>query len=151
MTTERFSLDSNVLVYAVDDRAEARHARALEILLLAARRDCVLTLQVLGEFFHAATRKGIVRRHEAAAQVRDLLAIFPIATADVEALRTAVEAAERGIFSYWDGLLIATAARAGCSYLLSENMQSGARFGGVTILDPFAGDELTGPVADLLR
>ena len=151
MTTERFSLDSNVLVYAVDGSAGLRHARALEILLLAARRDCVLTLQALGELYHVATRKRLATRQEAAAQVRDLLAIFPIASADVEALRTALEEAERGKLSYWDGLLIATAARAGCSHLLSEDMHDGARFGGMTILDPFVGDDLPGPVADLLR
>jgi predicted nucleic acid-binding protein len=70
----RFSLDSNVLIYAADGRAGLRHARALHVLILAARRDCLLTLQALGEFFHVSTRKRIVARHDAAAQVRDLLA-----------------------------------------------------------------------------
>jgi hypothetical protein len=53
--------------------------------------------------------------------------------------------------SFWDGLLIATAARAGCTFLLSEDMQDGARFGRVTILDPFVGEDLPQPVAELLR
>jgi predicted nucleic acid-binding protein len=147
----RFSIDSNVLVYAADGRAGPRHGRALNILVLAARRDCVLTLQALGEFCHAATRKRIVPRHDAAAQVRDLLAIFRTAAADVEAFRTALEGAERGPRSFWDGVLIATVARAGCDFLLSEDMQDGARFGRVTILDPFVGDELPQAVALLLR
>jgi predicted nucleic acid-binding protein len=119
--------------------------------VLAARRDCVLTLQALGEFFHAATRKSIVRRHDAAEQVRDLLAIFRIAAADGDALRAALEAAERGTSGLWDGVLLATVARAGCDILLSENMQDGTRFGGVTILNPFVGDELPERVAALLR
>jgi predicted nucleic acid-binding protein len=151
MTTERFSLDSNVLVYAADGRAGARHARALQIIVLAARQDCVLTLQALGEFFHATTRKRIAPRHDAAAQVRDLLAIFPTAAPDADALRTALDEAERGTRSFWEGLLIATAARAGCVFLLSEDMQDGARLGGVTVLDPFVGDELPEAVAQLLR
>jgi predicted nucleic acid-binding protein len=117
----------------------------------AARRDCVLTLQALGEFFHAATRKRIVPRHDAAAQLRDLLAIFRTAAADVEAFRAALEGAERGTRSFWDGVLIATIARAGCDFLLSEDMQDGSHFGGVTILDPFVGDDLPEAVAALLR
>ena len=117
----------------------------------AARRDCVLTLQALGEFFHASTRKRIVPHHDAAAQVRDLLAIFRTAAADVEAFRAALEGAERGTRSFWDGVLIATIARAGCDFLLSEDMQDGSHFGGVTILDPFVGDDLPEAVAALLR
>lgn len=147
----RFSLDSNVLVYAADGRAGARHARAIEIIVLAARRNCVLTLQALGEFFHVTTRKRIASREDAAAQVRDLLTIFPTVAADVEACKTALSGAEQGRHSFWDGLLIATAARAGCAFLLSEDMHDRGRFAGVTILDPFVGDELPQPVAELLR
>jgi predicted nucleic acid-binding protein len=147
----RFSLDANVLVYAADGCAGHRHARALHILVSAARRDCVLTLQALGEFFHTAARKRIAPRHDAAAQVRDLLAIFRTAAADVEAFRTPLEWAEHGTRSFWDGVLLATVARAGCDFLLSEDMQDGARFGGVIVLDPFVGDELPEAVAALLR
>jgi predicted nucleic acid-binding protein len=59
MTTERFSLDTNILVYAADLAAGERHERALEILDRAVRRDCVLTLQALAEFFHVTTRKQL--------------------------------------------------------------------------------------------
>jgi predicted nucleic acid-binding protein len=147
----RFSLDANVLVYAADARAGQRHTRALHILVSAARRDCVLTLQALGEFFHAATRKRIVPRRNAAEQVRDLLEIFRTVAADGAAFRAALDWAERGTRSFWDGVLIATLASAGCEVLLSEDMQGGVRFGGVTVLDPFVGDELPERVAALLR
>ena len=147
----RFSLDANVLVYAADGRAGTRHARALHVLIAAARRDCVLTLQALGEFFHTATRKRIVPRRDAAEHLRDLLQIFRTVAADAEAFRAALEWAERGRRSFWDGVLVATLASAGCEVLLSEDMQGGARFGSVTILDPFVGDELPEPVAALLR
>jgi hypothetical protein len=60
----------------------------------------VLTLQALGAFFHAATRKRIVPGHEAAAQTRDLLAIFGTAAADAEAFRAAVEGATQGKHSF---------------------------------------------------
>jgi predicted nucleic acid-binding protein len=150
MTSERFSLDTNVLVYAVDGRAGARHRRAPQILILAARRDCVLTLQAMGELYHATTRKKIASTSTAAAQIRDLLRIFPTAAADIDAFN-ALKDAQQGRCSFWDGLLIATAARAGCAFLLSEDMRDGGRFDGVTILNPFLGDDLREPVAVLLR
>jgi predicted nucleic acid-binding protein len=96
MTTERFSLDTSILVYAADVAAGERHQRALEILDRAVRRGCVLTLQALAEFFHAATRKRMVARTEAAAQLRDWATAFPTVSADPGALWMALEFAADG-------------------------------------------------------
>jgi predicted nucleic acid-binding protein len=151
MTTERFSLDTNILVYAADRAAGERHERALEILDRAVRRDCVLTLQALAEFFHVTTRKRMVARTDAAMQLRDWATEFPTVSADSDALLTALEFAVQRRFGWWDALLLATAERHGCELVLSEDMQDGARLGGVTILDPFVGEELPERVAALLR
>jgi predicted nucleic acid-binding protein len=150
MTTKRFSLDSNVLVYAADRRAGARHERALAILDRAPRRDCILTLQALAEFFHATTRKGMVPKADAAAQVRDWSVEFPVAAADVDALRAALGLAMDGRFGFWDALLLATAERHGCAVMLSEDMQDGMRLNRLIVCNPFAGDALPAPVAELL-
>jgi predicted nucleic acid-binding protein len=131
--------------------AGERHERALQILDMAVRRQCVLTLQALAEFFHATTRKRMAARAEAAAQLRDWTTEFPTVSADSAALWTALEFVVDGRFGWWDALLLATAERHGCEVLLSEDMQDGVRFGGVTVLDPFAGDELPEAVAALLR
>lgn len=147
----RFSLDANVLVYAADRAAGERHDRALEILDRAVRRDCALTLQALAEFFHVTTRKRLVARAEAAAQLRDWATEFPIVAAEPGALLAALEFAIDRRFSWWDALLLATADRHGCEIVLSEDMQDGARVGGVTILDPFVGEELPARVAELLH
>jgi predicted nucleic acid-binding protein len=147
----RFSLDTNVLVYAADRAAGERHERALQILDRAVRRQCVLTLQALAEFFHVTTRKRMAARAEAAAQLRDWATEFPTISADSAALWTALELVLDGRFGWWDALLLATAERHGCGVVLSEDLQDRARFGSVTILDPFVGDELPEPVAALLR
>jgi predicted nucleic acid-binding protein len=112
MTTERFSLDTNVLVYAADLDAGVRRERALQILDRAVHRDCVLTLQALAEFFHVTTRRQMMARADAAAQLRDWATEFPIVTADPEALFTALEFTVGGRFSWWDALLMATAEAA---------------------------------------
>jgi predicted nucleic acid-binding protein len=88
---------------------------------------------------------------DAAAQLRDWTTEFPIISADSGALWTALELTVDKRLAWWDALLLATAERHGCGVVLSEDMQDGARFGGVTILDPFVGDELPEAVAALLR
>ncbi|HIJ42801.1 MAG: PIN domain-containing protein [Rhodospirillales bacterium] len=150
MTAERFSLDTNVLVYAADRDAGERHERALEIMERSARRPCTLTVQALAEFFHATTGKGIVPKAEAASQVRDWLDLFPTAAAGSDALRVALRAVEDRRFSFWDGMLLATAEAAGCRAVLSEGMEDGAGLGNIVVRDPFKGSGFPPETAALL-
>ncbi len=53
MSAERFSVDTNVLVYSIDTDAGERHEVACQFLDSLADRDCILTLQALAEFLHA--------------------------------------------------------------------------------------------------
>src|SRR2546425_6401956 len=87
--SSRFTLDTNLLVYAVDRRAGARHEAAAEIIPRAAGLDCILTLQAISEFFAVVSRKGTMPRDEAAAQAADWLSIFQCAAGSASAVRTA--------------------------------------------------------------
>ena len=136
----RSSLDTNILVYAVDRDGGERHWLSVELVGRAARRDCVLTVQALAEFFHATTRKGLLEPSEAGRFVRDWLEVFEVASADGAALAEAMAAVDEHRFSFWDAMLWATARRAGCSVLVSEDMQHGRRLGGVEFVNPFAPD-----------
>lgn len=62
MCVERFSLDTNILVYALDAKAGNKHTLAAEIVDRAVERDSHLTLQALSVFYAVVTRKGIVPR-----------------------------------------------------------------------------------------
>jgi predicted nucleic acid-binding protein len=148
--TERFTLDTNILVYSIDSAAGEQHALAAEIVDRAAECECWLTLQALSEFYAAVTRKGLVPPADAAAQASDWLEIFPSAAASAAALRTALSDAAAGRASFWDALLLATAAEAGCTTILSGDMAGGARIGGIGILNPFAARGLAEPVRRLL-
>jgi len=134
----RFTLDTNLLVYSVDNAAGARHRAALEIVDRAIETECWLTLQALGEFYAAVTRKGIVPPAEAASQAADWLELFPTVAASAAAIRVALADAAVGRASYWDALLVATAAEAGCTIVLTEDMSDGSTFGGLRIHNPFA-------------
>lgn len=135
----RFTLDTNILVYAVDRNAGERHRIAVGIARRARGRDCVLTLQSLAELFRALTgsKLGVnpVRAAEIVQQWRDAL---PVVAADADCLSEAMDAVIHHGWSFWDAMIWATAKRHGCRLLISEDSQAGRVLGGVTIVNPFA-------------
>jgi len=150
MSAEAFSLDTNILVYALDRQAGHRHVLAARIIDQAVLGNCRLTLQSISEFYAAVARKRLVSPTEAAAQAQDWLEMYPTVPASVTAVRTALATAAAGQASYWDALLIATAAEAGCTSILTEDLADGSRLLGVRILNSFAGSVLAPEEAALL-
>ena len=63
--------------------------------------------------------------------------LFPVVTADESDLAVAVRAVEHHGLSFWDAMLWATAQRAGCRMLFSEDLQDGHRLGDVLFVNPF--------------
>lgn len=144
----RFTLDSDILVYAVNANAGAKHQASQRIVSAAARLDCVLTLQAVSEFFWVVTRKRTVPSTLAAERTNDLLVAFRCASVSEAAIRAALPHAVAGRAAYWDALLTMTAAGAGCNLLLTEDMHDSAMLGGVRIHKPFTPD---GMLSDLTR
>ena len=136
----RFSLDTNILVYAVDRDAGERHDRSRVLLGQAARRDCVLAVQALAEFFHATTRKNLLPPEHASAFVRNWLDVFQVVSAGTVALVDAMDAVQEHRMSFWDAMLWATVRQSGCSAILSEDMRDGRRLSGVEFINPFTAD-----------
>jgi len=137
MSGERFTIDTNVLIYGFNNQSGNRRDCAKEIIRLAIEANCCLTLQALSEFYFATTRKGMMPRSVAASQVDDWLDMFPTVTANAAAIRVAIADATIGRASYWDALLVATAAEAGCTAILTEDMAGGTCLGPVRIINPF--------------
>jgi predicted nucleic acid-binding protein len=113
-------LDSNILIYAFT--ADPRAVEAQELL----ERGCLISAQGLNEFTNVARRKlGMTWEEvrEALDAIRTICRdILPIDTAThQEGLRIA----ERHGYTIFDALVIATALRARCNTLYSEDMQDG--------------------------
>jgi len=136
--SERFTLDTNLLVYSVDHAAGEKHGLALGIVDRAVDVECWLTLQSVSEFYSAVTRKAIMPPSRAAALAGSWLALFQCAVVSPSAVRTALADAVAGRASYWDALLVATAAEARCRVILTEGLADGTTLGGVAIHNPFA-------------
>lgn len=133
----RFSLDTNVLVYAVDKNAGDRHQVALDIVRRARGRDCIITLQALSELFRTLTAKGKVAPAAAVEIVQGWRDAAPIFAADEACLLDAMEVVLNHTWSFWDAMMWATVKRAGCRVLISEDGQDGRVLGGITIVNPF--------------
>ena len=132
-------VDTNVLVYLRDRTEPEKQARAARWLgKLWELRLGRLSYQVLQEYYVTATLKLDPPR--AVEDVReDILAL--LAWGPVETDRAAMEEAwriqDRHGLSWWDALIVAAALRAGCAYLLTEDLQDGQTIQGLTVVSPF--------------
>ena len=137
--TESSFLDTNVVVYAFDDRDKRKQEISLALLDSAPSSRLVLSAQVLSEFYVTVTRK-LARPlpSRAAAQTVGDLANLRIVPIDSALVRTAIDTAAAHQLSYWDALIIEAAVADGCRRVLTEDMSDGAVIRGVEIVDPFA-------------
>jgi predicted nucleic acid-binding protein len=133
------ALDTNILAYAVTAQdIKNRHEIALEILQKLASPGAIVPLPVIGEFFNACRKKNLASPELVATRVALWLDVYecPAATAE-DYLEAACVSAEFNL-QYFDALIIAVAARAGATMLLSEDMHDGLVAGGLRVVNPFA-------------
>ena len=131
-------LDTNVLLYSVSGKSGEEEKRSIaEALLL--HEDCVLSVQVLQEFYVQATRpsRSDALSHRMAAAFVEGWMRFRIQDVTVPILRHALDLKERHRFSYWDCAIIAAACATGCDALYSEDLSHGQVIEGVRIVNPF--------------
>jgi predicted nucleic acid-binding protein len=131
-------VDTNVLIYSIDNRFPTKKERAAAWLEELGRRETiVLSPQTLNEFYFVAThRLGLPRDATTRALVWKI-ARWCTAPLDLETSRTAWLIEDRTGYRFFDCLLIASALRANCSFFLSEDLQHERRIGELTILNPF--------------
>jgi len=133
-------IDTNILVYAHDTSAGAKHALARNLVeeLWASRNGC-LSIQVLQEFYVTVTRKVTrpVPIAEAARIVADL-SVWKVHAPQTEDVLGAIEIQQRYGIAFWDAMVVRSALRLGCQTLWSEDLNSSQSYEGVTVISPFA-------------
>jgi predicted nucleic acid-binding protein len=136
-----FAPDTNLLVYMFDRRDPVKQNTALQVFHHLRETDrCVLLLQSLGEFISVATRKLGMDAEAAGRIAENFLEVFETSAYTRGDLRIACKLMSDGRFSFWDGVMLATAVSSGCDIFISEDMQSGSRVGTLQIISPFAPD-----------
>ncbi len=132
------ALDTNVLAYAEGVNDPERQALALSLVSALPSGSAILPVQVLGELFRVLTAK--MKRSPQQARVavlswRDAMSVRD--TTDAAMLAAMDLVADHGL-RIWDALILAVAADARCRMLLSEDLQDGFTWRGVTVINPFA-------------
>ena len=125
-------LDTNVLLYLLsEDTNKAGRAEAL----VAA--GGTVSVRVLNEFAAVAARKlglTVAEIREILATIRAVCTVVPV---DVETHDLALDLAEQYRLSIYDALIVASALRAACSLLYTEDFQHGQKVERLAIRNPF--------------
>jgi predicted nucleic acid-binding protein len=131
-------LDTNILLYAISTSPDERGKAAVALALLD-EPDVVIPVQALQEFYVQATRKS---RSDAISykQAENLLESWrrfylPPLTSDI--VFAAMKTCRQFQIAYWDAAIIEAARAARCHQVLSEDLQHGMNFDGVTVVNPF--------------
>jgi len=130
-------LDSNILVYAAYPAPGEDWKQDIAINLIE-RYDFAVSSQVFFEFLNVTTRKR--KPGLSVTDAHSWLESLPAATvvaADRALVTEAVALADRYKIVFWDGAIIAAAARAGAKTLYSEDLNDGQHYGDVTVVNPF--------------
>jgi len=129
--------DTNVLVYADDSSSPGKQRTAIELFSRYRRqKTAILSLQVLQEYFSAATRK-LALAPEFAQQKVELFARARVVRFEASDVVAAIELHRLVRISFWDALIVHAARLGGASILYSEDFQDGSTLGGVRIVNPF--------------
>jgi predicted nucleic acid-binding protein len=134
---DRFFVDTNVLLYSVDSSSPGKQRSArLWVDTLWENGSGALSWQVLHEFYANTLRKVRVPKKIARQLVEDFAQWRP-PELTIGLIRRAWRWSDQAQLTYWDSLILAAAERMECKWLLSEDFQTGRRFGTVTIVNPF--------------
>jgi predicted nucleic acid-binding protein len=137
--SDKYFLDTNILVYAHDRLAGAKHQRALTLIeQLWSTRMGVLSTQVLQEFC-ATVRKKLAEPlslDDTQHVVRQYLAWEVVVNRPTDVL-DAIQIEARYRVSFWDALILNSAERGGATTLYTEDLSNGQRYGSVRVVNPF--------------
>ena len=126
--------DSNIILYLLDDSAKADKAAAL------IARGGTISTQVLNEVLVNCIRKAGMSWQEADDFLGGIRAACRVADLSAQVHDVGRALGERYGFSVYDAMIVAAALEAGCSVLLTEDLQHGQSIDQqLLVRDPFRG------------
>jgi predicted nucleic acid-binding protein len=134
----RVALDTNILAYAEGVNGAERRDAAVTLIRQFPPGAPIVPVQVLGELFNVLVRKAGRSRRDARDAVLSWSETFVVIETSSGIMLAAADLAKDHQLGIWDAVIVAVAARSGCRLLLSEDMQDGFTWAGVTVVNPFA-------------
>jgi predicted nucleic acid-binding protein len=136
--SDKYFVDTNILMYAHDAAAGAKHARARALVEeLWRTRSGVVSTQVLQELAVNLRRKSGQPR--SAKATRDIVADYMswhVVVNGGASILEALELEQRYQISFWDALVIQAARASGAEVLYSEDLSDGQLYGSVRVVNP---------------
>ena len=130
-------VDTNVLVYAAIPASgdTRKRSRARELL---AEPELAVSVQVLQEFYHQATRASRPGRlsHAEAIGFLEPILMLRVQPLTLDVFRVGVSIGQRFRLSYWDGAILAAAC--GCDAVYSEDLSDEQDYEGLRVINPFS-------------
>ncbi|PWC42804.1 PIN domain-containing protein [Azospirillum sp. TSO22-1] len=136
------ALDTNILVYAEGIAflpGDVEKPVRVHGLLDALPADgVVLPTQVLGELYRVLVGKAKRPVADASRAIMTWRDLYPQSDTTATVMMAAIDLAADHKLSIWDAVVVSAAAEAGCRLLLSEDMQDGFTWRGLTVVNPFS-------------
>jgi len=136
--SDRYFVDTNILMYAHDSAAGEKHLRAKALVEeLWENRSGAISTQVLQEFAVNLRRKA--KKPLDAKATRDIIADYlawQVVVNDADSILQALELEARYQLSFWNALVVHAAQIAGAEILYSEDLSDGQQYGTVRVKNP---------------
>jgi predicted nucleic acid-binding protein len=136
--SDKYFVDTNILMYAHDTSAGAKHDRAKALLEELWRdRTGVVSTQVLQELSVNLRRKaGRPLDVEATREIVADYLTWQVVVNGGESILDALELEARHQISFWDALVVQAAQASGAEVLYSEDLSDGQTYGSVRVINP---------------
>lgn len=134
----KIAFDTNILAYAEGANGEQLRQIAWNVIARVRSETLIVPAQALGELFNVLERKVQYSREAARKAIKDWADLLVVVDTTSDVLFGAVELAVEHRLQIWDAVILSAASHVDCQILLSEDMQDGFTWGGVTIVNPFA-------------
>ena len=134
----KYFVDTNILIYAHDTSAGAKHERAKALVEELWRdRTGVVSTQVLQELSVNLRRKaGHPLDVKATREIVADYLTWQVVVNGGESILEAFELEERYHISFWDALIVQAAQASGAEILYSEDLSDGQAYGSVRVVNP---------------
>jgi predicted nucleic acid-binding protein len=134
----KVALDTNILAYAEGTNGASMKEAALALIQQLPPESIVLPVQTLGELFNVLVRKAKRPTTNARTAILSWRDAYPLIDTSPAVMLNATDLATDHNFRIWDAVVLSASAEAGCRLLLSEDLQEGFTWRGVTVSNPFA-------------
>ncbi len=134
----KVALDTNVLACAEGTNGVGMRDKALKLVQGLPPGSVVLPVQTLGELFNVLVRKAKRRPARARTAILTWRDAYPLVETSASVMVNAADLASDHGLAIWDAVVLSAAAEGECRLLLSEDLQDGFTWRGVTVTNPFA-------------